>query len=243
MNDEHERNLELLAGYALLALEGKDAEEADRLLTEHVPWCATCRTSLEDFRALTGDLALAAGPSEPPDLVLARVRRGLSDVPVRRRRGAGLAALAASVAALVGMAGFSLSLGSRVTRAEQDRGTALEVLSAMQQPGANPVALEATSSTTPGGLVEVSGPGLERMYLYGDEVPSPSPGSAYQLWLGSAGTFTAVGEPFVPANGIVLLRLTVDPSRYDEVLITEEPLDAVPTVPTPEGGHTWHASI
>jgi len=243
MTDDHERNLELLAGYALLALEGRDAEEADRLLSEHVPWCTTCRVTLADFRTLTGDLALAARPVEPPDLVLARVRRGISDVPVRRRRGAGLAALAASVAALVGMAGFSLSLGSRVTQAEQDRGTALEVLSAMQQPGANPVALEATSATTQGGLVEVSGPGLERMYLYGNEVPSPSPGSAYQLWLGSGGTFTAIDEPFVPANGVVLLRLTVDPSQYDEVLITEEPLGSIPSVPTPEGGHTWHASI
>jgi hypothetical protein len=154
-----------------------------------------------------------------------------------------MAALAASVAALVGMAGFSLSLGSRATRAEQDRGTALEVLNAMQQPGANPVALEATSQTTPGGLVEVSGPGIEHMYLYGDEVPEPAPGNAYQLWLGSAGTFTPVGEPFEPANGVVLLRLTVDPSRYDEVLITEEPLGSLPSVPTPEGGHTWHASI
>ncbi len=141
------------------------------------------------------------------------------------------------------MAGFSLSLGGRVTRAEQDRGTALEVLSAMRQPGANPVALEATSETTPGGLVEVSSPGLEHMYLYGDDMPMPAPGNSYQLWLGSGGTFTPAGEPFVPVNGVVLLRLTVDPSRYDEVLITEEPLGTVPSTPTPEGGHTWHASI
>ena len=119
----------------------------------------------------------------------------------------------------------------------------LEVLDAMQDPGANPVALEATSETTPGGLVEVSGAGLEHMYLYGDEVPLPATGNAFQMWLGSGGTFTPVGEPFVPVGGVVLLRLTVDPSRYDEILITEEPLGTTPSAPTPEGGHTWHASI
>jgi len=240
---EHERNLELLAGYALIALESEDAEEADRLLSEHVPRCVTCRGTLADFRALTGELALAAPPLEPPDLVLARVRRGIRDVPVRRRRGAGVAALAASIAALVGMAGFSLSLGSRATRAEADRGTALEVLSAMQHPGADPITLEASSAATVGELVEVSGPGLEYMYLYGNDVPEPASGNAFQLWLGSGGTFAPVGDPFVPEGGLVLLRLTVDPSRYDEVLITEEPLGVAPTEPSTQGGHTWRASI
>ncbi len=243
MTDDHERHLELLAGYALIALEGPDAEEADRLLSDHVPWCVTCRGALADFRDLTGELGLAAAPADPPDLVLARIRRGIRDVPVRRRRGVGMVALAASVAALVGMAGFSLSLGSRANRAEAERGTALEVLNAMRQPGADPVALEASSAGTVGQLVEVSGPGLEHMYLYGDEVPQPAEGNAFQLWLGSGGAFEPVGEPFVPESGVVLLRLTVDPSRYDEVLITEEPLGVEPLDPSFGHGHTWRASI
>lgn len=243
MTDEHEHELELLAGYALLALEGEDAGEADRLLSDHVPTCVTCRGALADLRALAGELALATAPIVPPDLVLVRVRRGINDVPVRRRRGIGVAALAASVAALVGMAGLSLSLGGRATRAEADRGTALEVLSAMRHPGADPVALEASSGTTAGELVEISGPGLEHMYVYGDEVPDPSAGNGYQLWLGSGGAFTPVGEPFEPEGGLVLLSLTVDPSRYDEVLITEEALDSPPSEPSLQGGHTWRAFI
>lgn len=243
MTDEHERYLQLLAGYALLATDGRDAVEADAILSDHVPTCTTCRGALAGFRAVAGELALAAAPVDPPDLVLARIRRGIREVPVRRRRGIGAAALVASVAALVGMAGLSLSLGSRATRAESERGTALEVLSAMQQPGVDPVALQAVSGSTPGGLVELSGPGLEHMYLYGDGVPDPTPGNAYQLWLGSAGSYTPVGEPFVPRGGVVLLRLTIDPSRYDEVVITEEPIGIAPTVPTPEGGHSWSASI
>jgi len=58
VTDHHELNLELLAGYALLALEGEDALEADRLLSDHVPWCATCRATLADFQSVTGELAL-----------------------------------------------------------------------------------------------------------------------------------------------------------------------------------------
>ena len=62
MTEDHERIDELLAGYVLLSLEGEDAAEADRLLSEHVPGCARCRRTLADFQALSGDLALAAAP-------------------------------------------------------------------------------------------------------------------------------------------------------------------------------------
>jgi hypothetical protein len=175
---DHGRIEELLAGYALLALEGDDADEADQLLSEHVPSCPTCREMLAGFRAVTGELALATPPVPPPDLTLARIRRELGHEPVRRRRRAGMVALAASVAALVGMAGLSVSLGSRATRAEEQRGTALALLNAMQQPGTDPVALEGSTD----GMVEISGPDLERMYLYGRDIPDPDPGNAYQLW-------------------------------------------------------------
>ena len=242
MSQDHERTLELLAGYVVLALEGDDAVEADRLLSEHVPVCLVCRNTLAEMRSTTGDLALAVSPVPAPELVLARIRHGIADVPVRRRRGVGIVALTASVAALVGMAGFSLSLGSRARDAEAQRGTALEVLNAMQQPGANPVPLEPSAEST-GGLVEIAGPDLERMYLYGSDVPAPQSGNAYQLWLGSGSSFAPVGEPFVPEGGLVLLELTVDPSLYDEILITEEPVGVAPSVPTPDGGHTWRASI
>jgi len=112
----------------------------------------------------------------------------------------------------------------------------------MGQPGAVPVSLESTTGSA-GGLVEVSAPGLEQMYLYGSDVPSPTQGSAYQLWLGAAGSYTPVGPQFIPEAGVVLLELTVDPSRYDEILITEEPAGPTPSTPTPEDGHTWGASI
>lgn len=239
--DEHERILELLAGSLLLALEGEDLAEAERLLAEHVPSCATCRQALEELHATVGELALAAPPIEPPDLLLPRLHRRISEAEVGRRRGPAIAALVASVAVLVGMAGLSVSLGSRATRAEAERITAVEMLSAMRDPSARPVPLQATSIDATGGLVEVAH--QERLYVYGEDVPDPLPGHAYQLWLGSGGAFTPVGEPFLPRDGIVLLRLTIDPGRFDEILITEEPLGEEPEEPTLEGGRTWHAEI
>ncbi len=242
MAPEHERIEELLAGYVLLSLSGEDAAEADRLLTEHVPACPICRDALRGFQAVAGDLPLFADPAQVPDLLLRRIRRGVADVPVPRRRGVSLVAVVASVAALVGMAGLSVSLSGRASRAEEQRGRALEVLAAMQQPGAGPVALESQTGAGPGGLVEVSSPSLEHLYLFGRDVPEPAPGSAYVLWLGSGGAF----EPmltFTPDNGLVLVELTVDTGRYDEIWITEEPLGAVPSTPSRDSAHSWSSSL
>jgi hypothetical protein len=119
MNEDHERTEELLAGYVLLGLSGEDAMEADRLLSEHVPSCPLCRDQVAGFQAVAGDLALAVSPAQPPDLLLPRIRRGVAETPVRRRNRASLVAVAAGVAAIVGVAGLSVQLGGRVSRTEQ----------------------------------------------------------------------------------------------------------------------------
>jgi hypothetical protein len=193
------------------------------------------------FQAITGELALAPDPVDPPDLLLPRIRRGLAEVPVPRRRRASLVAVAAGVIALVALGGLSLSLGSRMSKAERTRSQLLDVLGALQQPGTNPVNLRAQGQASPG-MVEVSGPGLERMYIVGQGVPQPAPGHAYQLWLGSGATFVSVGSMFVPDEGLVFISLTFDPSPYDQILITEESLGSHPSAPS-QGGHVWQASF
>src|SRR6266540_3855990 len=114
MNEDHDRIEELLAGYVLLGLSGEDAVEADRLLSEHVPSCPRCRDQVAGFQAVAGDLALAVSPVPPPDLLLPRIRRGVAETPVRRRNRASVVAVAAGVAAIVGLAGLSVQLGGRV---------------------------------------------------------------------------------------------------------------------------------
>ncbi len=241
MNEDHVRIQELMAGYVLDGLSGEDAVEADRLLSEHVPSCPLCRDHLAGFQAVAGDLALAVSPVQPPDLLLPRIRRGVAET-VRRRRRASLVAVAAGVAAIVGLAGLSVQLGGRVSRTEQQRGQLLAAMEVLQQPGANPVRLESQGQTA-AGLVEVSGPGLQLMYVIGREVPMPSPGRVYQLWLGTNGTFVRVEDgQFVPEDGLVLLELAVDTARYDEILVTEERMGDAPASPS-HAGHTWHAFL
>ena len=151
MTEDHERIDELLAGYVLLSLSGEDAAEADQVLIDHVPSCARCRATLSDLEAVSGDLALAAPPVDPPETLLPRLHRAMDDVPLAgrtRRRGA-LIAVAASAVALVAMGGLSLVLGSRLSNAETRTGTALEIFSAMRSPGASPVNVTPQDQTPP----------------------------------------------------------------------------------------------
>jgi hypothetical protein len=240
VSEDHERFEELLAGYALLSLEGEDAAEADRLLSEHVPGCPRCRGMLADFQALTGDLALATGPADPPETMLPRIHRAMDEVPLqgrRPRRGA-LVAVAASAVALVALGGLSLVLGNRLNEAQTRAGTALEILSAMQSSGSQPVPV-APQGETPqwSGLVEISVPEIRTIYVASSECPEPAPGHAYQLWLGSEGQWVPVGQMFWPEDGVVLLELSdVDATRYDAIWISEEIAGSPPSVPS----RKWH---
>jgi hypothetical protein len=245
VSQEHERIEELLAGYALLSLSGEEADEADRLLTDHVPSCVTCRRLLGSFQGLTGDLALAVDPIPVPELVSAQIRRQIEDAPARARRTrrAPVVAVAASVAALVAMGGLSFSMASRASRAESRTATAIELLSAMRSPGVSPVRVDPQGSTpAESSFLGVPAPDVRRFYLVADLCPEPSPGHAYQLWLGQNGSFTPVGEMFVPRDGVVLLELTVDAARYDEVWITQELTGLPPETPT-EGDRSWRADL
>lgn len=245
MSLEHERIEELLAGYSLLSLSGEDAVEADRILAEHVPGCLSCRQTVADFQSLAADLALAADPVPPPDLVLARIHRGIDEVPLGRRRSrrGSWFAVAASMVALVAMGGLSFVMAGRASEAENARSLAIELLSLMRSPGVDPVTLDPEGDTPPSsGFVGVPARDVRRLYLVADDCPEPEPGHAYQLWLGSGGSFTPVDGMFVPNAGLVLIKLTVDVSRFDEILITEEALGSTPTTPSTTG-RSWRAQL
>lgn len=246
MAEDHERIEELLAGYALLALSGDDAAEADRILSEHVPGCPTCRQTLAELQMVTGDLALAAPPAEPPETLLPRIHRAIEEVPLARRgpRRAALVAAAASVVALVAMGGVTMVMGNRLSDAETRAGTALEIVSLMRSPGVELVNV-APRGQTPleSAMVEVSAADVGRLYIASENCPEPAPGHAYQLWLGSEGAFTPVGEMFRPRDGVVLLELEgVDVSRYDALWITEERIGPPPAVPSTTG-RSWSAPL
>src|SRR5204863_2147167 len=74
-----------------------------------------------------------------------------------------------------------------------------------------------------GPMTEISHPGTETIYLYGTGVPDPSPGMVYRVWLGNTdGTFT-FAQDVRPERGEVIAQLTIDPTRVNRIVITEEP--------------------
>jgi hypothetical protein len=215
MTQTHEAIEELLAGYVLRSLSGEDAAEAERLLTEHVPTCATCRDALAGFQRVAGDLAFEAEPIDPPELLLPRIHREL-DVPERRRRPrVFIVGAAASILAVVGMAGIAINQGMRASNAQDRADLVTEAFDASRAPGARVVNV--------GPMTEISQPGVESIYLYGRGVPDPAPGMVYRVWLGNTdGTFT-FAKDVRPEDGIVIVHLTIDPTRVDRIVITEEP--------------------
>ena len=65
----HENYEEMLAPYALTALDHADA----RTLEEHLVTCRNCRHELDDWQATVAALALTAPPAEPSPQMRARI--------------------------------------------------------------------------------------------------------------------------------------------------------------------------
>jgi anti-sigma-K factor RskA len=227
---DHDRIGELLAGYVLRSLSGDDAREADRLLAEHVPSCLTCRSTLGDFQAVMGELALGADPVAPPEMLLPRLHREMGFPPRRRRRPVSVVAAAASVVAVVGMAGLAVSQGIRASNADERSALMGEALRFASRPDASTVSLvgpdASGGATAP--VIEITAPGVEVVYLICHDVAPPSPGNVYRIWFESGGSFRYVSG-LKPE--LTVLRLQFDPAAVDRILITEEPLDRAPTQP------------
>jgi anti-sigma-K factor RskA len=111
----------LTAGYALDALD--DAEQ--RAYEQHLARCEQCQAELAAFSSVAGALAFAAEPATAPPalreriLETARAERP-NVVPLRPRtrsnRVVGIVAAVASVAAIVGLVAWNLSLHNRLGR-------------------------------------------------------------------------------------------------------------------------------
>lgn len=228
---DHERYEELLAGYVLRSLSGEDAAEADRLLSDHVPNCLSCRETLAAFQAVSADLALDTDPMDPPDTLLPRLHREL-EPRGRRRRPAQMFAVAASVVVVAGLAGMAVTQNLRANDGRQEANALRAVMDTASLPDANLVPV--------GPATEVSAPGQEVFYLYGRGVPEPAAGMVYRVWLVSGATPSFVGE-FVPDEGYVNLQVPFDPSSYDALWVTEDPDGSEPVAPA-ETDAVWQAA-
>jgi hypothetical protein len=234
---EHDRIDELMAGYALGSLSGEDALEADRLLSQHVPGCERCRETLLAFSDTVADLAFAADPIAPPETLLPRLHRELE--PRTGRPAAGRwAGVAAGVAVVLVAGGLAVS---QVLRADdlQDRNTLFaQALRYSQLPDADSARLIGTDAANPAPVSQVSAPDVDHFFLVGSDVPPPPAGQTYGIWL-SDGVDPVFAGTFVPGEGVTVVRVPFDRSRFDRVLIT---LEVEGTVPSEPGDALWEAA-
>lgn len=233
MTDRHESIEELLAGYVLRSLSGEDATRADRLLFDHVPHCLACRDSLAVFQAATADLSLIAMPIAPPETLLPRLHRDLGAQGSRRRPFA-ILAVAASVAAVVGLASLTITQGVRARNTESRMNEVAQAFDFARQPGASMVQVD-SSDPNAEPITAISEPKVQECYLVGRDIPTPPDGAVYRVWFVS-GKSTAFATDFRPTSGLTVVHIKCDPSRLDGIVISVEPAGSVPDEP---GATAW----
>ena len=61
---------------------------------------------------------------------------------------------------------------------------------------------------------------------------------SYRLWAMQGDSATYIGD-FAPVDGLVVLKVSVDPNLVDKLLVTEEPIGSIPSQP---GQPAWDAT-
>jgi hypothetical protein len=237
--DPHEDIDELLAGYTLRALDGPDAAEAERLLSEHVPGCDRCGQTLADLQVVASELALAAPAAPPPDLLFSRLHREIRERPASGRRPVASWVGTAAAIALLGLGVWNAVLNTRLNHESNQKDRIARAADFMGSPDVQTVSFD-TGTQVAAHMRAAFRPGDAHVVLIGTNVPEPESGDVYRLWLGSHGQFHPV-HSFLPDEGLVVLPFLIDLTRYDQILVTEERADT--RSPEPSGKRRWLASI
>lgn len=224
MNWDHERVQELLAAHALGGLDAEDAGLAELALIEHVPRCEPCRTALEGFRMVAGELAWAAPAAAPPDTLEARLRRATAPSRPRGTRRAAWLSAGAAALLIAGLSGWNLTLANRLGEAETRQRFIVDVVSTLEDPDAGVVQME---EKVEGRMHLLFAPGERRMFLVASGMPAPDEGY-YRVWLIGHGVRKDAGT-FVPREGMALIRVERGAVTVREVVVTHEWATGGPT--------------
>jgi hypothetical protein len=246
---DHNAWEELAAGHALNALEPAD----EQAFAEHLRGCDRCRRDLAALRGVTGELAYAAEPAEPPADLGRRIMAAAAaerpavfpgtppalDRPAQRRARRvwqptfDLASLAtaAAVVLVVALGGWNLMLRADVEarRAALTRRDA--ALSCLASPDSARV--ELTSGNERHGAACVAG---ERAYVVAERLaPNDRSSSVYVLWWQDANaTMHAVEKFDVEGTRTAVYELPIHVATSDVrgLAISLEPGRALPERPT-----------
>lgn len=221
--EDHERIEELIAGYALEALSGADAEAAETLLAEHVPGCLTCRRLLDDYRAAAGDLALAADPVDAPETVLPALRRAIEEDRDRGtgriRRGVPAWVGAVAAVALLTMGGVTAVLTQRISDADEQRAAAENAITLMSDPASRVLPLRGAAAGTDADIAYK--PGQSPCFLVVTDIPRPRRNHPYEVWVTVDGVPARLVGTFLHRRSTTILEIPIDLTGYDGIWIVE----------------------
>jgi Anti-sigma-K factor rskA len=145
-------------------------------------------------------------------------------------------AVAASVAVLVGLSGLAVTQGVRLSDARQQTLLLSDAVNFAAQPGAKQVPL-ADRTGAPGPVTAMAHPGIEECYIVARDLPTPPAGTKYGVWVTKGSSAQLIGH-FVPREPVTVLKFGVDPSEYDQILVTEDPPGSVS-----HGNVLWTGSV
>jgi anti-sigma-K factor RskA len=236
---DHEAIEALIAANALGGLEDAGRQELARLRAEHGPNCAECRRLEMEYAEVAGLLATSLDPvalsAAAEDRLMAAVRQTpqepapeerpgpakVRQMPGRTRRWIATAAVAAALAVLAGVIGYSVAPSGN-------------------RPGTQTVAFPITDGQL---ITVVYQPGETQGWLVASGLPAPEAGQVYELWyiLPDNPNPQAAGT-FVPTNGSVVAPVTVGES-FAALAISVEPEGGSTTEQGPRGPVILQATV
>jgi anti-sigma-K factor RskA len=241
----HSELEELAAGYVLGALEPDD----EHVFLQHLGGCAICEANVRELEAVTGELAYAIPPVDPPETLWAGIRRQVRPEAARRRAipaapGAGAdgrrrllpgLAAAAAVVLVVALSLWNLSLRDqnavyRARVAALERATQLA-----NDPNANLISLGNPAGSTAAQATVIASSPQDRGVLLVEDLPPLQRGRVYELWGVPGGKIADAQKAlvFVPLRrGVQTYEFRVPIQPGTVFAITDEPGPAGSPKPT-----------
>jgi hypothetical protein len=221
----HDAIQELLAVHALDAL---DADEA-LVVDGHVESCPTCRTELDEHRAVAALIGAQSVEADVPDSLWTRVRGEIAaarPTPLRPRTTTFLLTATAAAAMLV----IAVVQTARLAELRDELVVAQTQLAAVEEAGAigDWSAVAVLASGTPGArTVELGGDGTATVVLLPDgtgfitsaDLEDLPANRSYQLWIVQRGEVVSAGLLRQRATGSTF---RYDPSTLEGLVVTEE---------------------
>lgn len=236
-SSSHHEMQELLAAYAIDAVEADEAEAIELHLRE----CPRCRGEVAEHRETVALLASGHAPApigvwEPIAASLDEKERPLPTLPVApivpihsRRQQAARVAVASIAAAVIGLLGLRVvDQGHQLDQVQgalQERTLLSSALAAQGQPDARRVALRSGNGVVLAHAVMTSdGTG----FVWADGLPPTAPDRTYQLWAVLAGEKISAGVlgtapnlvPFRASGDVAALAITEE--RAGGVVATDK---------------------